>query len=163
MELRIGSASVNMHQCSRVFINSCNSVVSMKEDHPFSHQGYALMGAAFEVHNVQGGGLLEEIYQQSLEIELDLQGVPFQRKPALKVYYKDVELEKRYVPDLYVFEKIVVELKSASALCPEHEAQLLNYMRITRSPIGYLINFGPIGKLQYKRFILSEFIMDQRL
>ena len=43
----------------------------------------------------------------------------------------------------------VVELKSVSALCPEHEAQLLNYMRITRNPIGYLINFGPIGKLQY--------------
>ena len=45
-----------------------------------------------------------------------------------------------------------------SALAPEHEAQLLNYMRITRHPVGYLINFGPVGKLQWKHFLLSEFL-----
>ncbi len=125
---------------------------------PFSEEGYALMGAAFEVHNIQGGGLLEEIYQQSLEIELELREIPFRRKQELKVFYKDRQLEKKYIPDLYVFDRIAVELKSVSALTPDHEAQLLNYMRITRSPIGYLINFGPIGKLQYKRFIVSEFL-----
>ena len=125
---------------------------------PYSEEGYALMGAAFEVHNVQGGGLLEEIYQQSLEIELELRDIPFRRKEELKVYYKGRELQKRYIPDLFVYERIVVELKAVSALAPEHEAQLMNYMRITRSPIGYLINFGPIGKLQYQRFILSEFL-----
>lgn len=130
----------------------------MSQDHPYSEEGYCLMGAAFEVHNIQGGGLLEEIYQQSLEIELELRGVPFRRKQELKVYYKDRELEKRYIPDLIVYELIVVELKAVSVLCPEHEAQLMNYMRITRSPVGYLINFGPIGKLQYKRFVLSEFV-----
>ena len=125
---------------------------------PYSEEGYALMGAAFEVHNVQGGGLLEEIYQQSLEIELETRSIPFRRKKELKVYYKGRELDKRYIPDLFVHEKIVVELKSVSALAPENEAQLMNYMRITHSPIGYQINFGPIGKLQYKRFILSEFL-----
>ena len=127
---------------------------------PYSEEGYALMGAAFEVHNVQGGGLLEEIYQQSLEIELELRDIPFRRKEELKVYYKGRELDKRYIPDLFVHERIVVELKAVSALAPEHEAQLLNNMRITRSPIGYLINFGPIGKLEYKRFILSEFLQN---
>ncbi len=125
---------------------------------PYSEEGYALMGAAFEVHNVIGGGLLEEIYQQSLEIELELRSVPFRRKEELLVHYKGRVLDKRYIPDLFVYERIVVELKSVSAIAPEHEAQLINYMRITRSPIGYLINFGPIGKLQYKRFILSEFL-----
>jgi GxxExxY protein len=129
----------------------------MSQDQPYSEEGYSLMGAAFEVHNIQGGGLLEEIYQQSLEIELELRGIPFRRKQELKVYYKDRELEKRYIPDLVVFERIVVELKAVSALCPDHEAQLMNYMRITKSPVGYLVNFGPIGKLQYKRFVLSEF------
>lgn len=78
----------------------------------------------------------------------------------MKVYYKGRELEKRYIPDLFVHGRIVVELKSVSAIAPEHEAQLMNYMRITRSPIGYLINFGPIGKLQYKRLILSEFLQN---
>lgn len=116
------------------------------------------MGAAFEVHNILGGGLLEEIYQECLEIELGLRKISFESKRRLLVHYKDEVLEKRYIPDLFVSEQIVVELKAVRALTPEHEAQLLNYMRITRSPVGYLINFGPIGKLQYKRFILSEFL-----
>ncbi len=127
-------------------------------EQPFAEEGYALMGAAFEVHNVQGGGLLEEIYQECLEIELEMRGVPFRRKQELTVFYKDRALAKKYIPDLFAFERIVVELKAVSALVAEHEAQLINYMRITRSPIGYLINFGPIGKLEYKRFILSEFL-----
>ena len=129
-----------------------------EQDKPFSQEGYALMGAAFEVHNVQGGGLLEEIYQERLEVELQLRKISFQRKKELNVYYKDRILNKKYIPDLFVHNKIVVELKSVSALGPEHEAQLLNYMRITRCPVGYLINFGPIGKLEYKRFVLSEFL-----
>jgi len=125
---------------------------------PFAEEGYALMGAAFEVHNVVGGGLLEEIYQQSLEIELQLRSIPFRSKQEQDVFYKDRVLTKKYVPDLFAYDKIVVELKAVSALSADHEAQLMNYMRITRSPIGYLINFGPIGKLEYKRFILSEFL-----
>lgn len=127
-------------------------------DKPFAEEGYALMAAAFEVHNIQGGGLLEEIYQESLEIELELRGISYERKAELKVFYKGRVLNKTYIPDLLVFDNLVVELKSASALTPENEAQLLNYMRITRHPVGYLINFGPIGKLQWKRFLLSEYI-----
>jgi GxxExxY protein len=76
----------------------------------------------------------------------------------LDVVYKDQVLAKTYLPDLFVYDKIVVELKAVSALSPDHDAQLMNYMRITRSPIGYLINFGPVGKLEYKRFILSEYL-----
>ena len=129
-----------------------------KSGQPFAQEGYDLMSAAFEVHNVQGGGLLEEIYQQSLEVELELRSIPFRRKQELSVYYKGRELKIKYIPDLFVFERIVVELKSVAALCPEHEAQIMNYMRITGQPIGYLINFGPIGKLEYKRFILSELL-----
>ena len=129
-----------------------------ERDQPFAEEGYALMAAAFEVHNILGGGLLEEIYQESLKIELELCDIPYRRKAELKVYYKDRQLKKTCIPDLLVFDKLVVELKSASALVPENEAQLLNYMRTTRHPVGYLINFGPIGKLQWKRFLLSEYL-----
>ena len=86
-------------------------------------EGYALMGAAFEVRNEIGGGLAEEIYQQSLEIELELRGIPFWSKHEIPVFYKERELKKRYVPDLVAYDKIVVELKSVSALLPEHEGQ----------------------------------------
>ena len=125
---------------------------------PFAKEGYALMGAAFEVHTVLGGGLLEEIYQESLEIELELGGIPFWAKQELSVFYKDKKLRKRYIPDLVAFDQIVVELKSCTEVVPEHEAQLMNYMRITRKPVGYLINFGPISGVEWKRIVLSEFV-----
>jgi GxxExxY protein len=55
-------------------------------DQPFAQEGYELVGAAFEVHNIQGGGLLEEIYQQSLEHELDLRSIPFRVSLSISVY-----------------------------------------------------------------------------
>ena len=125
---------------------------------PLAEEGYALMGAVFEVHRVLGGGLLEELYQESLEIELSLRGLPFVAKRELVVHYKNFQLQKRYIPDFHVFERIVVEIKSCRLLTTEHECQLLNYLRITRQPVGYLINFGPLQKVEWKRFVLSEFI-----
>jgi GxxExxY protein len=124
----------------------------------YKEEGYRLMGAAFEVYNSQGYGLAEELYQECLEIELEIQGVSFRSKAEIKCYYKGRELKKRYVPDLMVFDCLVVELKSVSQLAPEHEAQLMNYLRITRRPVGYLVNFGHKGALEWKRFTLSEYI-----
>lgn len=115
------------------------------------------MGAAFDVYNEQGFGLAEEIYQESLEIELEIRGIPFRAKQELVCHYKGRALKKRYVPDLFVFGAVIVELKSVAQLASEHEAQILNYMRITKSPVGYLINFGHKGSLEWKRFIVSEF------
>ena len=122
----------------------------------FKEEGYKLMGAAFEVYNQLGYGMAEEIYQQSLEIELSLRGIPFRTKQELLVFYKDRQLETRYKPDLLVFEGVVVELKAVTELTSDHEAQLFNYMRIARQPVGYLLNFGHKGELQWKRFILSD-------
>ena len=119
-------------------------------------EGYQLMGAAFEVYNQLGYGMAEEIYQQSLEIELSLRGIPFQSKREPVVFYKDHLLDTHYQPDLLVHDAIVVEIKAISDLVSDHEAQLFNYMRIARQPIGYLINFGRKGELQWKRLILSD-------
>jgi GxxExxY protein len=122
----------------------------------FKDEGYRLMGAAFEVYNQLGYGMAEEIYQQSLEIELALRGIPFKSKEELTVFYKGRAMDTRYKPDLVVFDAIVVELKAVAELMAEHEAQLFNYMRIARQPVGYLINFGHKGELQWKRFVLSD-------
>jgi len=129
-----------------------------KQESLFREEGYQLMGAAFEVYNENGSGLLEEIYQESLEIELGLRGIPFRSKQELAVFYKGRELQKRYIPDLHVFGGIVVELKAVTELAPEHEAQVLNYLRIARQPVGYLINFAHRDTFQWKRFVLSEII-----
>jgi GxxExxY protein len=122
----------------------------------FKEEGYKLMGAAFEVYNQLGYGMAEEVYQQSLEIELALRGIPFQSKSQLTMFYKNRALTTYYTPDLFVFGAIVVELKAVTELISDHEAQLFNYMRIARQPVGYLLNFGYRGELQWKRFILSD-------
>jgi GxxExxY protein len=124
----------------------------------YKDEGYKLMGAAFEVFNDRGPGLSEELYQECFEIELELRGMAFHTKQELKCFYKGRELKKRYIPDLFALGCLVVELKAVSELVAEHEAQLVNYMRIARQPVGYLINFGHKGTLEWKRFILSEFI-----
>ena len=124
----------------------------------YKDEGYRLMGAAFEVYNEQGYGMAEEIYQESLEIELELRSIPFRSKQELSCSYKGRELKRRYVPDLFVFGGVIVELKAVSQLLPEHEAQLINYMRITKQPVGYLINFAHKDTLEWKRFIFSELI-----
>jgi GxxExxY protein len=113
------------------------------------------MGAAFEVYNDRGYGLAEEIYQECLEIELEVRGMSFAPKQELRCFYKGRELRKRYMPDLLVLGGLIVELKAVTELAPEHEAQLLNYMRIARQPVGYLVNFGHRDTLQWKGFILT--------
>jgi GxxExxY protein len=125
----------------------------------YKDEGYRMMGAAFEVYNDRGYGMAEEIYQESLEIELELRRILFRPKPELCCFYKGRELKRRYVPDIFVFNCLLVELKAVTELTTEHEAQLINYLRITRQPVGYLINFGHKGNLEWKRLIFSEFIL----
>ena len=127
----------------------------------YQEEGYTFMAAAFEVYNNQGYGMGEEIYQESLEIELELRNIAFRPKQEIKCFYKGRELKKRYVPDLVVFGCLVVELKAVTELTPDHEAQLVNYLRISRQPVGYLVNFGHKGTLEWKRFILSELITEK--
>jgi GxxExxY protein len=123
-------------------------------DELFKEEGYQLMGAAFEVYNEQGSALSEDIYQASLETELTLRNIPFDAQRRLDVFYKGVKLEPYFVPDLFVFDEIIVELKAVKKLLPEHEAQLINYLAITGKKVGYLINFGHQGALEWKRIVL---------
>jgi GxxExxY protein len=122
----------------------------------YEQQGYDLMGAAFEVYNEIGYGMAEEIYQQCLEIELKLRSIPFESKRQLTLAYKEHDLTTKYIPDLFVYGEIVVELKAHKDLDSDHEAQLFNYMRIANQPVGYLINYGIKSGLQWKRFVLND-------
>lgn len=117
-------------------------------------EGYDFMSAVFEVHNEMGGGFLEEVYHESLEIELTKRGIPFVSKPKLPVFYKGQPLKKTYEADLIVIGEIIVELKAVKTLLPEHEAQLINYLKATRKRVGYLINFAAYPRLESKRFVL---------
>lgn len=120
----------------------------------FQQEGYDFMAACFEVYNELGYGFLEEVYQESLEIELNERGVPFTSQPKLELFYKGRPLRKRYEADLIVIGEIVVELKAVKALLPEHEAQLINYLRATKKRVGYLVNFGSNPSLEWRRRVL---------
>lgn len=120
----------------------------------YQQQGYDFMAAAFEVHTEMGHGFLEEVYHESLELELNQRGIPYISKPKLSLSYKGQLLKKQYEADLIVIGEIIVELKAVKALLPEHEAQLINYLRATRKRVGYLVNFGSFPKLEWKRFVL---------
>jgi GxxExxY protein len=111
----------------------------MEEKDPWTS---LVIGAAIEVHREMGPGLLESVYQRCLEHELALRGEEFQRQAALPICYKGVELGDPLVMDLYFPGKLVVELKAVDKLEPVHEAQLLTYLRLSRTHVGLLINFN---------------------
>lgn len=119
-------------------------------------QQEGFMAAAFEVYNEMGNGYTEDVYQESLEEELKDREIPFTAQAELTIHYKGRPLRKKLRPDLMVCTDIVVELKAASALTSEHEAQLLNYLKATGKPVGYLVNFGGREKLEWKRFVRTK-------
>ncbi|HMF14771.1 MAG TPA: GxxExxY protein [Gemmataceae bacterium] len=114
---------------------------------------YAIVGSAMEVYNELGPGFLEAVYQEALEIELSLRGIPHQPQRPLLLYYKGRKLKKEYVADFVCYDAIIVEIKALEKLTGKDEAQLINYLKATRMRVGVLINFGSASKLEWKRFV----------
>lgn len=112
-----------------------------------------IISAAIEVQRVLGTGYQEAVYQEALEIELTLRGVPFEKEKMLPIEYKGHTLQKYYVADFLCYDKIILELKSVEKLSIEHKWQVLNYLNITKKKIGLLINFGE-SPLKNKRVII---------
>ena len=102
---------------------------------------YKIIGAAMTVHSELNWGLLEPVYQEAMHLELLDRGIDNQREKEIEIYYKHHILKKKYLMDIVV-DDIIVELKSVTHLSPAHRAQLCNYLRLTRKPLGLLINFG---------------------
>ena len=117
----------------------------------FPHEAYEIIGAAMEVHNTLGQGFLESVYQEAMEIELSKRNIPFESQSKIQIQYKDIALELYFVADFVCYDKIIVELKSVSAILPEHEAQIINYLRATGFKLGILLNFNE-ESLFYKRY-----------
>jgi len=120
----------------------------------FKEESYAIQGAVFEVYREMGCGFLEAVYQECLEKEFSKRGIPFTAQKELKLMYKDKLLQQTYKPDFICYNKIIVELKAAKSIVPEHEAQVLNYLKATGMELGLLVNFGAYPKAVVKRFVL---------
>ena len=101
-----------------------------------------IINACMEVHNELGNGFLGPVYQEALEEEFKLQGIPYEREKLLPVIYKGKKLSKEYFADFLCYNEIIVELKAVSVLSKPHKAQVLNYLNAANKEIGLLINFG---------------------
>jgi len=105
---------------------------------------HRIIGCAYNVFNELGFGFLESIYKKAMIIELAKNKLKVEAEKPLKVYY-DNQIVGDFFIDLYVEDKVIVELKSVQNLVKEHEVQLVNYLQGLQKDIGLLINFGPSG------------------
>lgn len=97
----------------------------------------------------------EAVYHEALMLELNKRNIPFQNNIKLQVQYKGQLLNKIYYADIICYNKIILELKAINGLLPEHESQVINYLKATNFQLGLLINFGATS-LQYKRLVFTK-------
>jgi GxxExxY protein len=105
----------------------------------------------YKVYNQLGFGFLEKVYENSLKIELEKNGLIVEKQKPINVYYEE-HLVGEYFADLVVDNKIIIELKAAESLCEEHELQLINYLKATDFELGLLLNFGKKPEVRRKIF-----------
>ena len=124
-----------------------------KADLICKNECYAIVGACFEVYKDKGCGFLEPVYHECLEIEFELQRIPFQSKAPQTLQYRGRTLVQTFHPDFICYDKVIVEIKAGSALADEHRAQLLNYLSATGCKLGLLVNFGRYPRMEYERLL----------
>lgn len=114
---------------------------------------YKIIGICMEVHRNLGPGLLEIVYKDALEIEFKENNIPFEREKEYSIEYKGKVLPHKFYADFIINEDIVLEVKAIKEFSSEHIAQILNYIKLSNSEVGLLVNFQT-KSLQYKRYIL---------
>ncbi len=118
-----------------------------------------IIRAFYNVYNKLGYGFLEKVYERSMMIELNKLGINCVAQRPIEVNYFGSSVGLYYA-DIITEEKVIIEIKAAENLAPEHEAQLLNYLKATDIEVGLLLNFG--NKPQYRRKIFTNELKTQR-
>ena len=112
-----------------------------------------IIGLAYKVHNALGTGFLEKVYENALLFELKRNGLEAEQQKSIIVHYED-QIVGEYIVDILVNQRIIIELKAIESLSGIHEAQLINYLKATQTPLGLLINFGK--RVEVKRRIFTK-------
>jgi len=114
-----------------------------------------VVDCAFQIHQTMGAGLLESIYEDCFEVELNKRNIPYERQKLIKVEYMGNKIPTSFRLDLVIDGQIIAELKSVEKIIRAHQAQILTYMRTSNIKTGFSINFGePYFKSAIKRFVL---------
>ena len=123
-------------------------------DRDYTHK---LLGCAYAVHSALGPGLLESVYEKALCYELQSQGFEVRQQVPVKVKYRDIFLDLNLQLDIIVDNSVILELKSVAELLPVHKKQLLTYMRLTGTKLGYIINFNEYSLKDGIERIVNDF------
>ncbi len=124
-------------------------------EYPLQAETYKIIGIAMEIHRTLGKGFSEIVYKDAFEYEFKCQDINFEREKEFKVNYKGVILPHRFFADFVVDGKIILEIKSKKGIIEEHYAQVMNYLAISKTQVGLLINFHE-KSLEHKRIVLTK-------
>lgn len=117
----------------------------------------AIVDAALRVHKNFGPGLLEKVYEESLYCLLTKDGFHVEKQKEIPVFIEDIKLDTGFRLDLLVENTVIVEIKSTERFLPLHEAQLYTYLKLSKKPLGLLINFNvKLLKDGIKRMIMTN-------
>jgi len=108
-----------------------------------------IIGAFYEVYNSLGYGFLEKVYENALCTELEHMSLTYEQQVPIGVQYRGRTVGE-YFADLVVDKAVIVEVKAVKTVLPQHEAQLLNYLKATGIEVGLVLNFGPRAKVVRK-------------
>jgi GxxExxY protein len=115
---------------------------------------YAIVSCSMEILNGLGHGLNEKPYENSLAFEFGYRGIPFVQQPRYPVQWRTVNVGE-YVPDLIAYGQIIVDTKTIEKITDHERGQMMNYLRITKLPVGLIINFKH-RKLEWERIVLTR-------
>ena len=118
----------------------------------YKQEVYEIISCAMEVLNELGHGFHEKIYENALCVEFDLRGIKYLQQKEFDINYKHKKIGE-YVPDLIVYDKIVVDTKVIKEITDHETGKMLNYLKVTKQKVGLIINFK-YSKLEWKRLIL---------
>ena len=124
-----------------------------KEKYPLQKETYSIIGICMEVHRILGKGLLEIVYKDAIEYEFNKKKISYEREKKYEVEYKEIILPHYFYADFVVFDKIILEVKAQKGIVEEHYKWVINYLAISKCPLGLIINFGE-NSLITKRLIL---------
>jgi GxxExxY protein len=117
---------------------------------------------AYDIHVYHGHGHLEKVYENALANRLIKAGLKVKQQQPINVFDEDGALIGEYLADLLVEDLLIIELKTARTLAPEHEAQVIGYLKSSRLEHGLLINFGSY-KFEIRKFAWSEFVQRNKM
>jgi len=104
--------------------------------------GSIVIDTAVQLHKKLGSGLYENVYEVILMKLLIKRGLSVQRQVVIPINFEDEQFDEGFKVDLFVEGKVIIELKSVEKIIPAHEKQLLTYLKLSNTKIGYILNFG---------------------